>query len=366
MPVLSDSLVVRLLASNTPKPFTVKDDLIPCLSVRIGKRDATFVLDAVIAGKRLRVSLGAYPKTSFSEARHKAWHLVVGKLDAPAVPEHKDLTEKITFGELLKAYQVSRSLKPSTAKGYEKALKFIECDALDVGSLTADSFLTIYQTKTKHMTELRYGCRVIKALTRWHNARYGTNYDDPTRLISALTGESITKTNARDRRLLIECLPSFMTVLSLCKAVERDAVMLALLTGLRKSELLGLTVEQVQGGFIRLPDTKSGRAHSLPLVGQAKAIVESRLITVKDGRIFPIEDARRTFRLLADVGIELSWHDLRRSWASFAVACGVSEVVIKSVLNHADHGVTQKHYARVDVEQIKQALNVIDDYLLIK
>lgn len=366
MPILSDALIIRLLASSRAKPFTVKDDLIPYLSVRIGKRDATFVLDAVIAGKRVRVSLGVYPKTSFSEARHKAWHLVVGKVDAPAMAEQETITEKITFGELLKAYQVSRSLKPSTAKGYEKALKFIECEHICVGTLAADSFLEIYQSKTKHMTELRYGCRVIKALTRWHNARYGTNYDDPTRLISALTGESITKTNARDRRLLIEQVPSFMAVLNQCKEVERDAVMLALLTGLRKSELLGLTVDQVQGGFIRLPDTKNGRAHKLPLVGRAKAIVESRQITVKDGRIFPIEDARRTFRALTDVGIELSWHDLRRSWASFAVACGVSELLVKAVLNHADNGVTQKHYARIDDGQIAQALNAVEAYILVK
>jgi integrase len=74
-----------------------------------------------------------------------------------------------------------------------------------------------------------------------------------------------------------------------------------------------------------------------------------------DSRLFRTE-CKHAFDALKAGGVVVSWHDLRRSWASFAVSNGVGDAMVKRVLNHSAVGVTARHYAFFDDASIADAL----------
>ncbi len=134
----------------------------------------------------------------------------------------------------------------------------------------------------------------------------------------------------------------------------KPIIQLLLLTGARKSELLGARWEHVdlERRSWLIPTTKTGRARYVPLSQSAVDVMASlprlpnspwilpNLATGK--RFVDIKKAWDTVRrdaCLADVRI----HDLRHSAASFMINAGVDLYAVGRVLGHADHKSTMRY-----------------------
>ena len=138
-----------------------------------------------------------------------------------------------------------------------------------------------------------------------------------------------------------------------------DLVRLLLLTGARKSELMALRWEEVDLDRSRIlltsERTKSGRhngARRIPLSGAAKGILTA-LKPKAAGFVFPsafssekhMTGIQKTWRRVcrdAELG-DMRLHDLRHSFASFAIANGENIVVISDVLGHASTRMTERY-----------------------
>ena len=127
------------------------------------------------------------------------------------------------------------------------------------------------------------------------------------------------------------------------------AVVLALTTGARQAEIMGLRFGKIDFSrkVIALHETKNGERRALPLVGEAFALLQARarVRTLNDDRVFPpTARARKAERLdlrqpwesaLQAARIEnFHWHDLRHTAASYLAMSGVSLVEIAKVLGH--------------------------------
>jgi integrase len=125
------------------------------------------------------------------------------------------------------------------------------------------------------------------------------------------------------------------------------ALVLSLTTGGRQSEIMGLTWAQVDFSrkTLTLIETKNGDRRTLPLVGEAFALLQerSKVRSLKENRVFvPVkEDGKQRSlrdaweRALATAGIEnFHWHDLRHTAASYLVMSGVSLVEVAKILGH--------------------------------
>jgi integrase len=124
------------------------------------------------------------------------------------------------------------------------------------------------------------------------------------------------------------------------------AVVVALSTGMRKGELMGLTWADVdlQAGRITLHDTKNGERRVVPLAGPALALLRdhSKVRRLDTELVFP--GARKDTPIdlrapwesaLKRAGIEdFRWHDLRHSTASYLAMNGASLAEIAEVLGH--------------------------------
>ncbi len=146
----------------------------------------------------------------------------------------------------------------------------------------------------------------------------------------------------------------------------RAAFWLYLLLGVRKSELLGARWEDVDFGRaeLRIPETKAGRAHSVPLGPAALAILRELPREGDNPFLFPgrkpgsplqnIDGAWR--RIRARAGVEdVRIHDLRRTVGSWLAQAGSSLLVVQKALNHSTYQAALV-YARMSEDPVRRAL----------
>jgi integrase len=143
-------------------------------------------------------------------------------------------------------------------------------------------------------------------------------------------------------RLLIQCRRSKNPDLYL-------AVVLSLTTGAREGEIMTLRWSQIDFNrqVITLHKSKNGERRSLPLVGEAFTLLQSRskVRNLTDDRIFPPKPRAKKAQcvdlhapwVVARKAAELEdfhWHDLRHTAASYLAMSGVSLVEIAKILGH--------------------------------
>jgi integrase len=183
----------------------------------------------------------------------------------------------------------------------------------------------------------------------------------------------------RERYLTKEELPRFLKALGEMEdRLSMAAIKLLLFTGCRKGEILSLTWENVQEGRIYLPVTKNGKARSVLLNAKAKEVLEELRSKRKEGSpdtdfVFPsrhgaakghLHDLRKPFdRVCEAAGIDgLRVHDLRHSFATFAVMSGASLHEVQKLLGHSDIGMTQRYAHMVD-ESLQRATDNVSQVI---
>ncbi len=142
---------------------------------------------------------------------------------------------------------------------------------------------------------------------------------------------------------------------------------LSLLLGPRRSELLSARWVDIdlQTCTWRLPTTKAGRSHFLPLPTPAVAILESLPSRGQSDWLFPsttaasghLEEPKKAWQRIrsqADVK-DVRVHDLRRTLGSWLAANSYGLPLIGRVLNHSQPSATAI-YARLDLEPVRAAL----------
>lgn len=126
------------------------------------------------------------------------------------------------------------------------------------------------------------------------------------------------------------------------------AVVLALTTGGRQSEIMSLRWQQIDFAHrtALLGDTKNGDARVLPLSGEALAMLTERAKVrgLTDDRLFPPKirskspfmDLRAPFLTALETAkiTDFHWHDLRHTCASYLAMEGTSPLEIAKVLGH--------------------------------
>lgn len=153
-------------------------------------------------------------------------------------------------------------------------------------------------------------------------------------------------------------------------ATARDALLVMLWTGARKSNVLAMTwgsLDLNTGAWaISAAEAKAGQELRVYLPAEARAILTARrpADAKPDGYVFPgrdgtghLVDLMRTWRGVckrADLA-DLRPHDLRRSLGSWAAGSGASLPIIGRMLGHSNAAATQV-YARVNLGPVAAAV----------
>ena len=175
------------------------------------------------------------------------------------------------------------------------------------------------------------------------------------------------KEKSRDRWVRPEELPK------LVEAIEAEpnpyiqaAFRLYLLTGLRRSELLGLRWKDIDFDRqeLRIEDTKAGRSHVVPLSAPAVEVLRSLPKMLGNPYVLPghirgkplVNVSKPWQRIRKRAGLEdVRLHDLRRTVGSWMATGGASLPIIAAALNHSNVSTTQI-YARLAEDATRTAL----------
>ena len=144
-----------------------------------------------------------------------------------------------------------------------------------------------------------------------------------------------------------------------------DLVEFCVFTGLRQAEALELTWERVERarGVILLEETKSGKRREVPLNGRADAVLLRRQ-PQESGLVFgarSFDHFRSAWETAVDRAklADFRFHDLRHTFASWAVQQGATLQEVKDLLGHSSLAMTLR-YAHLAPERLRTAVSRLD------
>lgn len=166
-----------------------------------------------------------------------------------------------------------------------------------------------------------------------------------------------------ERRRLFDALKTHADNEDQSDAAQRNfaalalAVEIALLTGMRRGEIYGLTWEQIsiERQSLTLTKTKNGRARTIPMSSRLLEILSSRRTDDATGPILAGQFHDRHWRKVV-ITAELDnfhFHDLRHTAATYMGENGADAFTIAAILGHSDIRMTSR-YTHATINRLKE------------
>ena len=328
-------------------------------------------------GRARRLTLGTFPTLSLADARQLAVNALReaqhGTDPATAKQEARSAN---TFGELAQLYldryaktekrtwrederKLETDLLPKwrNRKGHE----IKRADVLSMLDGIVDRGSPVSANRTRALISKVFNFGIKRGIVESNPAQ---GVDNP--------GHE----QQRDRVLSEDEIKKLWAALDKEPAWSAAVFRLDLLTAQRRSEILGMTWDELDlaAGWWTLPAerTKNGLAHRVPLAPQAVKILKT-LQSGKHDAVFVFRGGRRgrpmanlqkpLRRLKQNTGLDFRFHDLRRTTASCMTGIGIPRVVVSKILNHVERGITAVYDRHSYDAEKRAAVNKWDRYL---
>ncbi len=318
-------------------------------------------------GRLIRVTLGRFPDMTVELARKKASETLLKIADGVNPNDEKrEIRHEITFGELVNEF-VTKHCKQHN-KHWEYTQDTLERLASSLysrkaSSITNRDLLTLH-VKVGEASGRYQANRLIEKIRAVYNKaiEWGWPGQNPVRGITKYEERS------RDRFLHPDEMPRFMAALaSEPNGTARDFILMALMTGARRENVLAMRWEQINfhNCTWRIPETKNGEPQIVVLVPQAIQLLSARMansdtipwIFPGKGKKGHFSDPKKTWkRVLKRAGIDnLRIHDLRRTLGSWQAAMGANSYIIGKSLGHKSAEATAI-YARLNLDPVRESV----------
>lgn len=137
----------------------------------------------------------------------------------------------------------------------------------------------------------------------------------------------------------------------------KPIVIIALNTGLRKSEILNLKWDDIdfRNGYITVQQTKNNEKRVIPMNQTIRQILKE--LRRENDYLFPIKDCKKSFKTaLIKSGIkDFRFHDLRHTFASYLAMSGCNLKTIQELMGHKDIKMTMR-YAHLSKAHLEEAV----------
>lgn len=375
-----------------------------------------------VHGSPKKIPLGDFPDMTVEQARTKAQSTANDIRDGkdPILDKRKrakeaadermklELTVAVAYTEYEEAGR--KVDKPRTIKDREDARELLvrgklwSTPLLEVRGIDLhEEYLRLKSSAkagaAKGATQAGKVMRYVRAAFKSAKTKRDLLIADPFQVLNTLA-PGWYKTNARTRIVAAteEALPSWWAAVETLRARRRgvedataiaDYLVLSLLWGCRKSELLPLTWDKVnlKTKVAVFTDTKGGRDLPVPFGDYANEILVRRFKARKletdkdrvkaqyvfpssrpraDGTWGPLLDPKKSIAAIGrSASVPFSPHDLRRTFASMMDDSGlVSTLALEKVLNHAPTTVAGKHYIVKRLHRQRVLYQDYEDYVL--
>jgi len=236
----------------------------------------------------------------------------------------------------------------------------------------ADDYLSYYQTKARESNwsrvrsifrplRLHFGSMDISAINSWTAESYIRKRQKAHPAARTINQELIYLTAALNKAVewgrleavpRIKKLPTFETrarilsdaelgyILANVSEAHRDAILIALDTGMRLGEIYSLRPGDIDGDTIHLEDTKSRKTRSIPMTPQVRDIIARRFREC-GGRLFHNSSDRAiALQFLYERGklkgiAPWRFHDLRHTFCTRLLQKGVDPFTVMKLSGHS-------------------------------
>jgi integrase len=371
MRLTKDAIERAKLPEPGHKERFIRDDVVRGLGVRVTASGArSFIFEARVKGRPRRLTLGPWPELNVALAREKALEIrtAIAKGEDPHAAHLAEIREA-TFGELADRYM----------REYARVHKKPRSISDD------DYYLAHYIPKNWHTRRLsdisRTDVERLHASLGREHGHYPANHS--VRLLRHMFNRAadwgmLRNPNPAQRLKLFRELkreryltPEELTRVNAALLEEPDwrwraYFPLALMLGTRKSELLSMRwtdIDLTQRTW-RIPETKAGNSHLLPLPTPAVAMLEALPSRGQNEWVFQgesasghiVEPAKAWQRIRKRAGVpDVRIHDLRHTLASWLVAQGFNLPLVGRALNHTQAATTAR-YAHLALDPVRAAL----------
>lgn len=333
--------------------------------------------------KKLKVEYGGDYRTQKSVQPFVAEILTPlngGLLNPQSTMLVTEFVERIYLSEY-----VDKNLRAATKKQYrdiwENHLK------PRMGKLTLRGFRTVHDEQM--LAQIAAQAKLGRSSLRHCKAFLSGSFKQAKRLgildgLNPIMDVSIPRVPEAEEDTYAYNLPEIKAMLAGLEEPTRTVVLTAALTGLRKSELRGLTWDSFNGkelsvtrsvwnGTVSEPKTRRSRS-PIPVVQQLADALEAHRLRMgvlaqptspifQAGNGEPLNLDNLARRIIAPVARWHGWHAFRRGLATNLHALGVDDKTIQAILRHSNVGLTMNVYVKSVNESQVSAMDALSEKL---
>ncbi len=342
---------------------------VPGLILLVSSGSKTFYLYRKVNGKPERIRLGKFPHITIEQARSKA-RVENGRIEQGenSNANKRQVKAEMTLADLFDRYMVLHA-KPykrtwkNDQNMYDGHLKqWADRRISEISKRDVQTLHAAIMEKHPHQAN-----RVRSLLSTVYSKAIAWGFEGA----NPVSGVKKYQERSRDRFIRQEELKQFFEAITEePNETLRDYWLLSLYTGARQGNMLEMAWSDIdfEQREWRIPRTKTGEAHTVPLVSYALEILRRRRNANLEGNpwVFPgtipgnhlATPIRAWARLIKSANLSgLRPHDLRRTLGSWMSICGVPLHIIGAALGHKGYTVTHI-YARLQSEPILQGMEM--------
>lgn len=328
----------------------------------------TFFVYKKVNRRPERIMIGHFPDLTIEQARKQA-QVILSEIaqDRNPAEERRKIRDTLTLGDLFSLYMEKHGQYKKTARNSRNLYKRYLSPWADrrLSDIRRSDVLDLHSEIGRANG---HACQANRLRTLLH-AMYEFAIDRGYEGMNPCRGVKKLSEGKRDRFLQEEELPRFFdTVLSDSHSIIRDFILMALYTGARSSNIQSIRWDEIdwERAVWRIPETKSGHPHTVPLVTEAIELLKERRQLIEGEWVFPggktaghIGNPKVQWeRICVKAGFnDLHIHDLRRTLGSWMAKTGASMIIIAGALGHRiESSSVTGVYARLDLEPIRIAM----------
>jgi integrase len=376
---LTKRLVEQLPYAATGQVF-YRDDELRGFALRVGCKSKVFVVEARVNRRSVRTTIGRADVLAPEVARKHAQRLL-GEMAGGSNPNLAKkiaaqgvLTLDLAFGRF---FEAKPQLSNCTKDGYSRTRNLYLKDwrAIELGTVTSEMVMVKHRLLSRTNGNVTAN-NVMRHLRSVYNFASGAITDLPPNPVVVLTKTRTWHRETRRRRIIVSsALPRWWHAVMSENEDARDIHLLALFTGMRRSEITSLKWDYLDlvERTLTIPKTKNGEQLQLPLADHLVRLFRQRQALVGQSEyVFPSRSKSRHVtevksmvdRIRSASGVDYTLHDLRRTFISIAESLDIPYYALKRLLNHRTNGDVTQGYIVIGPERLREPVERVATHIL--
>lgn len=347
--------------------------------VRVGPKSKVYFAESQVHRRTVRVTIGSTALVPLDRARKLALKKL-GQMVEGVHPNREQRRQKARTTTLRAAfndYLERRPLAASTLPGYRRTIDLYLATwaKLPLAEINKKMVLDRHR-RIGEAHGLVTANNVMRHLRTIYNFALATHDDLPSNPVLVLTQTRSWNPERRRRTFIPQAaLVAWYRAVMREPEHSRDFLLVALFTGMRRSEIAKLRWEYIDfaAKTLTIPQTKNGDPLVLPLSNYLFCLLSGRKTAAGEmDWVFPgrslhcplTEPKRYTDRVSRTSGVKFTLHDLRRTFVTIAESLDISPYALKRLLNHRVYGDVTAGYIVIDVERLREPVERISSRIL--